>query len=309
MTRKQLILAACCWCALVGTAGFEARLISKQREQLAALRLAADARQHQLERLRREQDELRTELTEAERQLGDLPPPPEGASRRTPEHLAEMQAWLARLKQLRREFEQRPDQRIPEMRLLGDGDWLRLAKISRLDSEDSIRKAMAEIRGAAVARFTAYMRSALRTYVKVVGKEAPSSSLALAPYFEKPIDLAMLERYEVIAVPPRPQTSRVKGLVSASGGVEWLVQNRAAVDGDYDYRNQVRADGSTSASFGPWAWMPELHHRHNVASKSYAEANRGMQPSNIADVIPYFDPPLEASLAHKLIRAYGDEAR
>jgi hypothetical protein len=139
---------------------------------------------------------------------------------------------------------------------------------------------------------------ALRNYVKSVGDEAPSSILMLAGHFEQPIDGAILERYEVFK----------DSLASNPGHVELVIREKAPIDEDYDSRTEVSSSGwaSTGAPFG---WSPDFHTRAARAYRDYTQAHNGTRPTNIAQALPFFDPPLEPSKVEVVLRFERDHPK
>ena len=283
--------------ALLACVGYEFRVAQNQEEQLAVLRRRVAQLSVESSALRRECDIVARDLADAERQLAALPPPPTAGSEASPERRAEMSAWLARVKQLRHLFDEHPDQRIPEMQFLTDQDWLRVAKRIDLDADDGVRKALAAVRDAAATHFTPQLSSALRKFRESSPGDTPLSIAALAPFFDAPPDSAMLQRYELLKVTE-----------SYDPAPRWRVQTKAPIDADYDSRSYVDAyvdgRGYGGGSLGaPWAWVPNLREQTETAYKAYAAANKGTSAAGLADVLPYFNPPLSPALAEKLLKA------
>ena len=289
MIARTLFLSA----ALLAVAGlgvFEAQVILRQREDLRELRKRSEPLEKQVAALRRERETALQELAAAERQLAELPAPavnPAHAARQT-----EIKAWLARVKQLKQLFADRADQRIPEMQLLADEDWLRVAKRAAFDDAHHVRQALADLRSRATSKFFALLTPALRNYAKSTNDEPPVSILALASYFEKPIDLAILERYDVI-----------KGSLSSDPNrVDLIARQKAPVDTDYDSRTEISASGGMWGTSGPTAWIPNFGERMRAANREYAQANNGASPTAISQTLPYFTPPLEPAKIELILR-------
>jgi hypothetical protein len=293
-TRKQIALALA-WIALVGLAGYETRVVFQQREELRAVRQGFDRLAADIAQFRGARDSAARELAEAEQQLAALPAlRPEEASLPAGRR-EEINTWLARVRRLRQIFDERPDQRIPEMPLLKDEDWLRVARNATLDSEDGVRKGLAGIRSAAIARLGSQFSSALKKFATAANPETSATIFALAPYMEHAVDATLLERYEL----KKSTTSR--------GDSEWIVQNKTPIDADYDSRYQLKASSNGSFSggslYGPMAWIPDFNERLLRATKDYRQANQNVPPADMADVLPFFTPPLDPATAEKVIRA------
>ena len=299
MNPRHVFSLAAAFLALLGFAGYETSVALQQRGQLAALRQRAAQLAAESATVRRERDADANDLAEAERQLAALPPLRDDALNVSPQRRTEIKAWLARVRQLRRLFDERPDQRIPEMQFITDQDWLRVSKNIEFDTDEGRRKALAAARDAAAARFLPQLSSALRKFAKTPLTD-PTSVFALTPFCEPPIDSSLLERYELgktTETPPR-----------------WQVQTKAPLDPDYDSRHHVNVyvdgRGYGSGSLGaPWAWIPDFREQSSLAYKAYAEANKGTSAPSLAEALPYFNPPLSPALAEKLLKAERDRQK
>jgi hypothetical protein len=299
MKRTQLWILLTVALGLAGIVGYEARLSARQRDQLTALRQTAAQLASEATRLRQSRDATARELEAAERQLAALPAVARTSPDLTPARRAEMTAWLGRVKELRRLFEANPSQQIPEMRFLTDQDWLRAAKNARLDSDDERRRALAAVRSAAVGNFMPQLSAALRKFVKASPGDAPTMG-ALAAFLDSPADTSLVDRYAV----------------DKTGGAapQWRVQQKLAIDPDYDGRHYVSAyaDGrgyGSGTTGAPAAWIDNFRAQSDAAYKAYLQLNKGLVPKGLADVLPYFDPPLEPALAEKLLKAERAQAR
>jgi hypothetical protein len=251
--------------------------------------------------LQRARDTTQRDLAAAQRQLAELPPLAIDSPDVTPARRAEMKAWLARVKALRRLFETNPGQQIPEMRFLTDQDWLRAAKHARLESDDERRRALAAVRSAAVNHFMPQLTSALRKFVQTAPADA-STIAALVPLFNPPVESSLVDRYVL------DQTTDSRKVA------QWRVQQKSPVDPDHDDRRYVsvyadgRGYGSGSAA-APAAWIDNFRAQEEAAFKAYVAANKGTVPKGIAEVLPYFNPPLDPALAEKMVKAERARAR
>jgi hypothetical protein len=300
MNRRWISLAVL-WLGLVVIVAYEATVVATQSRALRSLQQRLTDQERQLGELRRRSEAVVRELGEARQQLTAIPATTLFRDATTAEQQADVSAWLGRVKRLRALFDERPEQRIPELRLLTDVGWLRTARRFPLDSEDNIRQAMADIRAAAMRVFVGQVQAAERAYVNKENTDRMPSSLAeLAPYFDPPADPDILARYEIVkrnAPPPPPNHN---GLVSARPG-PWIVQNAVATDPDYETRFGVGSN-SRSEGTGPFTWEPNFRERYTAAAKSYAQEHQGTSPSSPVDAISYFNPPLEAAVAERLIK-------
>jgi hypothetical protein len=297
MTRTRVFLISAAFLGLAGIAGYQARIADRQEREIAVLRRRAAELIADATSLRRQHDATARDLAEAERQLAELPAPPPADPSLSPQRRDEMKAWLGRVKQLRRLFEERPLQRIPELQFLTDQDWLRIAKIVNFESEEGIRRALAAARNTAISNFTQRLTPGLRQLAKSPNADGATTALALLPFLAQPVDATLLDRYELSKI----SSTRL------GGRVEWIVQNKAPVDEDYD--SCVRISASESGSFGSSSmpgvlgWIPNFNERLMRAANDYAAAKNGSAPPDVADVIAYFKPPLDPATAEKARRA------
>ena len=146
------------------------------------------------------------------------------------------------MKRLRQLFAEKPEFAIPEMRLLTEDDWLRVAKNARFDTGKNTRLALAEMRATAIRQFQSRLSPALAAYNQAFPNQKPASVQALAAYFAAPIDPAILDRYE-LQDPSGP---------SGFGPSKWFVQNQAPIDFAYDSRFRI----STESAFQNMAAPP-----------------------------------------------------
>lgn len=293
MTRRLLVSLAATWLALAAFVGYETIAIRRQHAEIDTQRAALGQLESEATALRHRQATLAAELAEASRQLGALPTPPADlhASSEGEADRLQSKVWLASVKRLRQLFDERPEQRIPELALLRDEDWLRIAQRHRFDSEKAVRKALADARTTALGHFARQLAAAIRIHLRTSNGARPVSAAALAAGFSMPVDPAIFDGYEIVDGKPSP----------ASSGSPWLVRNKAPVDPMYDTRYQIGAQGSVSSSLGPWAWFPGLREQTQSATENYRRVHVGVSPAAFAEIVPYFDPPLDPAIAEALL--------
>ena len=161
--RVPLLLLALIAALAALTQGVRVR--ARQRQERQALQERTTQLEEHLAAQRRVRDGLQRDLSFAEHELADRvasSSTTEGG--RDPERESEISAWLARIARLKQLLEQHPEQRIPEMQLLTDEDWLLVGKKISLETEEGARKALAEIRNAAKVRFQPRLNAAIRKY-------------------------------------------------------------------------------------------------------------------------------------------------
>jgi len=105
-------------------------------------------------------------------------------------------AWLAKKEKLQRAFEERPDQRIPEMQFLTDRKWLDLVKDLKLDTEEEINYAIHFVRTSAKYESAHLIQEALKKFIEANNGNGPEDVGQLKPFFDH--DEAMLQRYKIL---------------------------------------------------------------------------------------------------------------
>jgi hypothetical protein len=276
MKRPTLLLLLAATILATGGSVYEARLGSRVRESIAAAQKRELLLEQQLATLRREDDDVARGPASAGDAAANAPSP--ATSSRDAARERDVADWLVRVKQLEQTFADHPDQRIPEMALLTDLDWLALARTRSLASEADLRRARAQVRQLAKDRFLVQFREALRSYEDVSGGMLPADILQLLPHFKSPIDPAMLLRYEMTAAGP----------LSANRGEEAIAE-RAPIDRAFDARVRVTADGLGNSS-RPWS-VESLAQASRQALKEFSAAHNGREPASEADLLPYVQDP------------------
>lgn len=290
MTKTRLFLLVALL-ALLGFAGYEARVMSRQRAEIATLKERAHTLDAEAAALRAKQSATLGDLAQAEGELARLPLIRVDAGL-SPAASTELDNWLGRMKRLQQIFAEKPELSIPEMRFLTEDDWLRTSKIVKLDTDDGVRDALGAIRERALARFAKQLSTAIQKYNRVAPDEKPATVQVLASYFSPPVDLEILQRYELHDPVP-------SGLGSPN---TWFVQNKTPIDMDYDARIQVGTQAIYNSRGAPSIWVPDYNDRYKRAAQAYAQANQGARPKGVTDALPFFDPPLDTATADWLKR-------
>jgi RNA polymerase sigma factor (sigma-70 family) len=257
MTTLQKAIIGTTLAAAVGTGIYEAQRAATLQEQMQTL-------QGQLASAARQDDQLRRQLEEAGRQLAALQaqheklrrdaadlPRLRGEIARSRENTlssnndptaAAAKSWLARVSQLKERLQQTPAAKIPEFQFLTEQDWLNAAK-SDLETEEDYRRAFSGLRNAAEDTFiSTALKPALSQYAQANG-QFPTDISQLRPYFNSPVDDAILQRWEVA-----PQSAVPSVVVG-----DTLITQITAVDADYDQRNAIGTN-CTGTTGGPYAW-------------------------------------------------------
>jgi hypothetical protein len=320
---KSTRLAA--WTLALGVIGGTlyqgARILTRQRADLQQAQQRTARLQQELAVQSRTHEAARRELTLAESQLNELSRLSlVAASFDSRSADPEFASWIARSKRLRQLVEQHADQRIPEMRVLTDDDWLLVARRSKLNSEEDVRQALAAIRTAAKDRFVASLTEAIRRFIAAatpdqsvavprpgrggapgdggvtLARIPPVTVMDLAPYLQNPADAEVLTR---LALFPND-----------SG---WKLQEKDAIDPEYDGGYWISANArrvSGGVTRAPWAWLPpDFNERSLRASSAYIADHNGLHSPGFAETLRYFDPPLEPAIAEKILKAEQDRQK
>lgn len=198
--------------------------LSNQLARLKRTLAANESQLAELPRLRAEVQKLRREAqTQAQTDRQPETDPLTTAAR----------AWAGRANRLQQRLAQAPDRQIPELQFLTQPDWFDAAREANLDSDAGQRAAFSELRKDAKSRFAAMLSGALSAYTKANAGQLPADSRQLKPYFETPVDDALLDRYEML------QTGDSSG---ARRG--WLMAERAPVDEEFDTRFYISTSGT-----------------------------------------------------------------
>jgi len=99
--------------------------------------------------------------------------------------------WVDRVSVLKEHLEQTPAAWIPELQFLTDDDWLNAAK-KELNTDEDMRRAMGNLRATGEGEFAPKIQNALEGYLQNNDGEFPSSLTLLKPYFDSPIDEAII---------------------------------------------------------------------------------------------------------------------
>ncbi len=172
----------------------------------------------QLRRSLAETNQLKRQIQRARIGLEDL----SHAKERLENPLAlladELELREARVAQMKSWLEDHPEQKIPELQLLSDQFSIRNAEFPRITDED-FQLWIASQRARAVMRFGGMALKALKQYAQANEGQFPAQVAQLKPYFESPLDEAILERYQIV-----PAKSLSKDLADAGG--DWVMTQK-----------------------------------------------------------------------------------
>jgi hypothetical protein len=281
MTARQKLLVATTVALALGLGTFEIRQAARLQDRLAAAEQSAtQARLATARRLADLTDENTRLLAETERLRADALAATQAraadATSALDPSLRAMADWLERVQTLKARLQAHPEIAIPEQ-WLTEEDWLDAAKDNPLAKETDFRRAASRLRNAADGYFTQKAYPALQRYAKAHDGKFPADIAQLQPYFEPPIDPALLQRW---AVKPAKAAPGIK-----LGG-DWVITQKSSVDEEMDQHTAISATGfgSYGNSFDPDAQKLEA-----VATAFVAATGRA--PKSMAELLPYATTP------------------
>jgi hypothetical protein len=274
--RKKLIASLCLALGL-GGASWETFAVSRDRNVIAALRLALEAAK---ERRRNDLEALQSDRADAAVSTTENRDP---SLAHFDESLREV---FLRKRRLQEWFGSHPDKSIPETQYLNLTDWLVVVTKGPLDTDSELRVAAGRAREIGEQHFAEKLGLALARYVAANAKTMPGQIFDLVPYFNPPVSLSMLQRYEILihgAGDTMAATNMAAGLAPAS-----------LVDPQYE-RGAVfaGASGYVLTSDGSGMEVSDEIARHQ-AMAGFANAHRGQLSFEFKDIAPYFANPSDA---------------
>ncbi len=307
MTTLQKTVIGAILAGAVGTGVYEAQRASALQEQMQTLRHQSaptagqndslrgqlDEAGRQLAALRAENEKLRRDAADIPRLRGEVGRLRENTMQSTNDPMtAEAKSLLARINQLKERLRQTPGAGIPEFQYLTERSWINAAL--DLNTEEDYRRALSMLRGASESHFIERaLQPALKQYAEVNNGQFPNDINQLKPYFDPPIDDAILQRWE--AAP--------KSVVPSVGVGDTIITQIAPVDADYDTRQVVGSGGGTGSTGGSRAWdgidpIADLQ----PAFKAYAAANNGQEPTDPSQLARYATTPRQQAALQMFIR-------
>lgn len=314
MTTMQKVLVTATVTALIGAGIYQAHQTARLHQQIHALGdqqtpLTAQIQQLQhdlsdaadrLAALQAENSQLKSnqntaELMQLRGEVGRLREANNQFSSATNDARGGMiRSWLERRDKLKQLVEQYPDKSIPEFQLLSEQQWLNAAMNAKFDTDTNILRDLADLRHTAENNLVSQMHEALQKYIKDKNGQFPTDLAELQPYFESPLDAAILNRWEIV-----PQST----LPNQSMGGDWVITEKSPID-SFDNRWAIGPSGYGNASYQS-AEVNNAIELLNPALKAYAAANNGKQPADPADLLPYLTTPEQQAAYQKLLQNRG----
>jgi RNA polymerase sigma factor (sigma-70 family) len=254
MTTLQKTIIGATLAVAVGTGIYEARQASASRFHLQTLQQQQGPITEQIDQLTRDRDSAASKLAALQDDLARVRGDNERL-RRDAAELAKLRGEVARLRtveqqsgqskasspvgddpftqsvlamtqragELNGHLQRMPEKKIPELQLLTENDWLSVAKEVSLQSEADVRQSLSKLRNTAKHKFATYALNAVDKFMAANNGQMPTDVSLLKPYFEVPVDDAMLERYQVLQPPD-----------GSSLQDNWVLGEKTRVDPDYD---------------------------------------------------------------------------
>lgn len=187
--------------------------------------------------------------------------------------LSEAVVWKKRVDQLREYLESTPAAKIPELQFVTEQDWLDAARQS-LNTEADFRRASSALRNAAQNKVVSMFQKAVTAYKSASNEQFPTEFGQLTPYFDPPIDPAVLGRWQI--VPGKT--------VPSIGAGDVIITQKAPVDEVFDRRLVLGSDGGQgSTDFLPpehWAALRPVY-------DGYRAAHNGQWHTDYSQLQPY----------------------
>jgi hypothetical protein len=193
---------------------------------------------------------------------------------------ATAKSWTERVKRLKEFVERTPEARIPEFQFLTTEDWL----TARGDND---RQTLCHLRELAESRFSNQLQAALRKYLEAHNSQAPTDLAQVQPYFEPPMDNAVLQRWKIA---PASEVPNVR-----MGASDWIVTQKALpIDEEYDSRRVIIPTGNcVTRNDSVRLLFPAIG--------AFQNANEGRDYEHLSQLIPYVTTPEQRAALDRLL--------
>ena len=132
-------------------------------------------------------------------------------------------AWLTKVNLLKQRLEQTPNEKIPELQFATEIDWLNAANCSpQLNTDADYRWGLHILFGEVEDTFGKTAMNALQKYIQANNGQFPTALSQLQPYFDSPVDDAILQRYEIVPATTIPKAKEMSD--------SWLIAQKVRVD-------------------------------------------------------------------------------
>lgn len=295
MTTLQKTLVTATLAAAIGTGIYEARQASNLRTQVQTLQQQQAALTDQIQQLQSERDNATNWLASLADQNATLKRSPTEllklrgevarlrADSNDPTDIAP-KALLAKVNKLKQRLQETPDAKIPELQFLTEQDWLNAAN-GRLDRDTDYRRALSKLRFAGEGDFAGMLNRAVKGYMQSNNAQMPTDLTKLQPYFDSPVDDAILRRWEIVPANTIPGL-RGEGL---------LITQKEPVDEIFDTRFGISSTGLRSVAF----LTSEIGSTLGPVYDAYKAANNGTSPTDVSKLMPYAKTPEQQAAVEK----------
>ena len=199
---------------------------------------------------------------------------------------ATARSWLTRVDQLKQAVQNMPDKKIPELQLLTERNWLDAVKDAKpLQTEADVRQALNNLRDSAKMTFGEIAKDALAKYAEANGGQLPGQWSQLKPYFETPVDDAVLQRWQLLKT----------GNLGQAQNDNLFAETAPPVDPQYDSFYEFSMNGLTSYDLSKPSNVVEL------ATAQFAEAHNGLLPNDASQLTPYLKRPMAPADIHTVL--------
>jgi hypothetical protein len=152
---------------------------------------------------------------------------------------------------LKQKLDEWPNLRIPELQYVTDRDWLDAANdTENLASDKDYHWDLRQLLGAGEDHFGSMAMSALQKYANANNQQFPTNLSQLEPYFDPPVDDAILQRYEIVPA----KTIRSANSIEQYKNTEWLIAQKMPDDENYGTNDSREVIGVNGYGFPGNAW-------------------------------------------------------
>jgi len=309
MTTLQKTFIAATLTAAIGTGIFEAHQASQLREQNQTLQQQQAPLAEQVQQLQRERDDATNRLagvadeiariqngnTELLKLRGEIGRLRGNAALADDPFIQKALVWKAKLEKIKSLFDERPDQRIPELQFVTDQEWLDIAIEADLDSSDGVRNALGRVRYEGKNHFASMIQKALNKFTDANNGNRPNDVSQLKPFFDPPTEDSLLQRYRVLTQEEQ-QTSWLEGGVF----VEKSVLDK--------WHDNLFVIGPQKIGIGPGPQPLRLSFPHELmpVMQAYQNANNRQTPDDFSKLNPYVTTPEQKAALENLIKTLKD---
>ncbi len=191
-----------------------------------------------------------------------------------------VKSWTERVKRMKEFVERTPEAKIPEFQLLTTEDWL----TARGEND---RKTLCHLRQLAENRFSHQLQAALQKYLEAHNSQPPTDLAQVQPYFEPPMDNAVLQRWKIAPASEVPTVH-----ISET---DWIVtQSASPIDEEYDWRIVItpKADCGT---------RNDIVRLLDPAVAAFQTANDGKDYEKLSQLRPYVTTPEQRAALDRLL--------